>query len=113
MLLNIALLLAVFGAEKKKFGPYIAALLLGIIKAATYLAFGRGILTAVIVGSLYGGFAAAFVYFLKRLDAREDRDRPAMPNYGSAHSSRVTFRWEYIPVVVLLLLIIGGEFILA
>jgi len=50
MLLNVVLLFLVFGAEKKKFSPYLAALLLGAIKAAIYALVTRTIIGPVIMG---------------------------------------------------------------
>jgi 4-hydroxybenzoate polyprenyltransferase len=112
MLLNIALLFLVFGAKKKKISPYIAALLLGAIKGVIYAVFARSILWAVIMAVIYAGLAAAFVYFLNRVDRREDRERPEVPTYSSAGSDTIKFKWEYIPLVILLLLIVGGEILL-
>ncbi len=112
MVLNILLLFLVFGAKKKKASPYIAAVALGLIKFAVYAAFSQSILGPLILGTIYAGLAAAFVYFLIRLDRREDSERPDVPAYTLASSDRMKFRWEYIPLVVLLLLIIGGEILL-
>ena len=112
MLLNIALLLFVCGAAKKKISPYLAAALLGVIKFALYAVFSQTLLVPLILGVIYGGLAVAFVYFLRRIDHREDKDRPDVPVYTSAGSDRVTFQWEYIPLVILLLLIVGGEILL-
>lgn len=112
MLINIVLLILVFGAKKKKISPYIAASLLGVIKGGLYLVFSQNIALAVIMGGIYGGLATVFVYFLTRLDQREDRERPAIPTYKSAGSQTASFKWEYIPLVVVLVLIIGGEMFL-
>jgi len=113
MILNIALLLLVFGAQKKKINPYVAALLLGVIKAVIYAVFAGSILLAVAMGVIYAGLTSAFVYFLTRLDKREDSERPEVPTYRSPGSQTMKFKWEYIPLVILLLLIIGGDMILA
>ena len=113
MILNIALLVLVFGAEKKKISPYVAALLLGVIKAVIYAVFGANLVIAVMIGTIYAGLAASFVYFLKRVDRREDSERPEVPTYTSMGSDRIKFKWEYIPIVILLILIVGGEFLLA
>ena len=74
--------------------------------------FSQTIVVPLILGTIYAGLAAAFVYFLKRLDRREDSDRPDVPTYTSPGSERIKFQWEYIPLVVLLLLIVGGEILL-
>lgn len=112
MLINIVLLILVFGAKKKKISPYIAAALLGLIKGVIYLVFSRNIALALIMGGIYAGLAMVFVYFLTRLDQREDRERPATPTYKSAGTETISFKWEYIPLAVVLMLIIGGEMIL-
>ena len=112
MVLNIVLLFLVFGAEKKKISPYIAVVALGLIKFALYAVFSQTIVVPLILGTIYAGLAAAFVYFLKRLDRREDSDRPDVPTYTSPGSERIKFQWEYIPLVILLLLIVGGEILL-
>ena len=87
--------------------------MLGVIKAGVYVAFTQSITAAMVIGLIYAGLAEAFVYFLKRVDRREERDRPAVPVNGLAGSEKVTFRWEYIPFVILLLLIVGGEVLVA
>ena len=112
MLVNIALLLFVFGASKKKKSPYVAALILGAIKAAIYAVFARNLVLALVMGCIFGGLAAAFVYFMKRLDRREDSEREEVPTYRSPGSETMKFKWEYIPLVILLLLIVGGELLL-
>jgi Ca2+/Na+ antiporter len=108
MIINILLLVLVFGAEKKKVSPYLAALLLGAIKAAIYLIFFHQIAGALITGAVYAALAAGFVYFLKRIDRRENNERPEVPEYQSPGSETIKFKWEYIPLVVLLLLIVAG-----
>lgn len=112
MLLNIALLFLVFGAEKKKFSPYAAAMMLGLIKGIMYLMFTRNIVFAVGMGLIYAGLAASFVLFLKRIDRHEASERPEIPTYGVAGSERIKFKWEYIPLTIVFLLLIGGEILL-
>lgn len=111
-LINILLLFFVFGAQRKKMNAYWAALLLGLIKAVIYLIFTRQLLVAAVMGITFAGLTAALVYFLKRLDQRDAATKEAVPVYRSAGSEKMTFRWEYLPLVVLMLLIIGGEVLL-
>lgn len=113
MILNIVLLFLVFGAAKKKFSPYVAALLLGLVKAAIYALVTRTVVGPVLIGIIYGGLAAGFVFFLNRIDRRENSERPDVPTYGLAGSQTIRFKWEYIPLVVFLMLIVGGEYVLA
>lgn len=112
MALNVVLLLLVFGAAKKKINPYAAASLLGVVKFGLYAVFSGTVAGPLVVGIIYAGLAVAFVYFLQRIDRREDKERPDVPVYTSAGADRVTFKWEYIPLVILLMLIIGGEILL-
>ena len=112
MFLNIALLFFVFGAVKKKFSPYLAAALLGAIKAAIYAVFTRQFIFAAIMGVIYFALTAGFVYFLTRSDRRDDRERPDLPSYTTSSTNAIKLRWEYAPLTVLLILIIGGEILL-
>jgi xanthine/uracil permease len=113
MVLNIALLLLVFGAEKKKvMSAYVAAALLGLIKFILYALLSGTLIIPVLIGVVYGGLACAFVFFLKRLEQSEDKERPAVPTYSLAGTEKTRFRWEYIPLAFLLMLIVGGEVLL-
>lgn len=113
MILNIVLLFLVFGAEKKKINPYAAALIFGAIKGVLVAVFAQAYIAALVVAAFYAGLVAAFVYFLKRVDRRDEKGQSDEPDYSPGESDKMTFRWEYVPLVVLLLAIIGGEFILA
>jgi hypothetical protein len=110
--LNIALLILVFGAEKKKISPYTAALALGVIKGVIYAVFSHSLVIALVMGVIFAAMSAGFVYFLKRVDRREEGERPEVPTYTSAGSDTIKFKWEYIPLVILLVLIVGGEMLL-
>lgn len=93
MLLNIALLLLVFGAEKKKINAYAAAGGFGLVKAVIYAVFAQNLVLALGMGMVFAGLAAAFVYFLKRLDQREAQERPDVPTYTSRGSDTMRFKW--------------------
>lgn len=67
---------------------------------------------ALVLGLLFAGLSCGFVYFLKRVDRREDAERPEIPTYSAAGSDNAKFKWEYIPLVILLLLLVGGEILL-
>lgn len=109
MIWNIVLLFLVFGAQKKKMNAYWAALLLGGLKGVIYLVFTRDALLASIMAVIFAGLASALVYFLKRLDRPSVGAKPSDPVYRSTGAEKMAFQWEYIPLVALLLLIIGGE----
>jgi hypothetical protein len=113
MIWNIALLFLVFGAERKKISPYAAAALFGGVKGGLVLLVTRSLMAAVIVAAFYALLASAFVFFLQRVNRREAKEQPDVPKYSTTGSDKMTFRWEYIPLVILLLAIIGGEYVLA
>jgi hypothetical protein len=112
MIINIILLCALFGAKKKTKNPYIPAILLGVIKAALYLFFSEKILPSLIIGGAFAVFASAFVYFLKRLDQPKAGETTKPLRVRSA-DDKMEFQWEYIPLTILLLILIGGEWLLA
>jgi hypothetical protein len=113
MILNFVLLALVFSAEKKKISPYGAAFLFGALKAVIYAVFTRNLVWASTVGVAYGVMAVGFVYFLKRIDRKEDSERPEVPTYTSAGSDTMKLKWEYAPLVLFFVLIVGGEFFLS
>ncbi|MBE36547.1 MAG: hypothetical protein CMI16_13500 [Opitutaceae bacterium] len=82
MLLNIVLLVVVFGATTKKFNPYVSAVILGVIKGVILYFQTQNILYGIINFILAGSLAAGFVYFLHRLDKREETEDP-YPKYGT------------------------------
>ncbi len=112
MLLNIALLLLVFGASRKRISPYGAAALFGIIKAAIYAVFSQNYVLSATMGTIYFLLAAGFVYFLSRIDRQESKEAPEVPSYSTSSANAIKLRWEYAPLAILLLLIIGGELLL-
>ena len=109
MILNFVFLAFVIGAQKKKMSPYVAALLVGLFKGFITYMGSRLMLGSCIVGCIYAMLVATFVYFLRRIDAKEDKEKPAIPVYGLASASKIKFKWEYVPLVILFMLIIGGE----
>ena len=106
MIWNIVLLFLVFGASKKKFNPYASAAILGAVKGVLYFIGSGSIIVAVLGFVIFGGLAAAMVYFLARLDKREATDEP-YPKYGTRKSG--SFKWEYIPLSIIVILLIFGE----
>jgi hypothetical protein len=111
MIINIILLCALFGAKKKTKNPYAPAILLGLIKAGIYLVLSKNILFSLIMGGSFAVFASAFVYFLKRL-AQPKAGETAKPVRVRSADDKMEFQWEYIPLTILLLILIGGEWLL-
>jgi len=103
MLLNIILLFLVFGVTKTKINPYVSAAILGIIKGVILYFLTQSMLYAIVSFIISGGLAAGFVYFLLRLDKREVTEDP-YPKYGTRKKG--PFKWEYIPLCVILFLLI-------
>ena len=106
MLLNLILLVLVFGAAKKKISPYSAAVLLGVIEAVIHFITSRNVAGALIQFGVYTTLAAGLVYFLARLD-RKPAAGAAYPTPGTA--DKVSFQWEYIPLAALVLFLVFGE----
>ncbi|RXK56752.1 hypothetical protein ESB00_13045 [Oleiharenicola lentus] len=107
MLINIVLLFLVFGATKKKFNPYAAAATLGAVKGGLYFLASQSLLLAAVAFGLFGGLAAALVFLLAQLDRKELSEDP-YPKYGGLRKSN--FKWEYVPLSVIVLCLIFGEF---
>jgi hypothetical protein len=115
MLANIILLVVVFGATRWKKQPYLGALVFALVKGGLYFAVALRtlplwacFLNAAIGCFLFGGLAAALVYFLRRLDRYE----PTEVSYSTLGSERVAFKWEYLPLVAIVLAIIFGEMLI-
>src|SRR6478609_5280503 len=106
MLINIVLLFLVFGATKKKFNPYAAAAVLGAVKGVLYFIGSQSMLSASVGFVIFGGLAAGLVYFLARVDQKELTEEP-YPTYGTR--KKTPFKWEYIPLSAIVLLLIFGE----
>jgi hypothetical protein len=116
MLPNIVLLLLVFGATRWKKHPYLGALVLGLAKGALYFAvplrnmpLWACILNGVIGFVAFGSLGCGLVYFLRRLD----RGEPQEVTYSTAGSDRVVFKWEYIPLSLIVVALIFGEMVFA
>jgi hypothetical protein len=109
MILNIILLGLVFGSARKKYNPYMAALILGLIKGGLYFIGSRSWLVAVLAVVFYSGIAAAMVYFLSRIDRKELKEDP-YPKFGLKKKS--VFKWEYVPLSVIVGFLIFGETVL-
>ena len=115
-MVNILLLLLVFGATRWKKQPYAGVLVLAAIKGALYfiVLFGRAPLWAAILNGViglivFGGLAFGMVYFIRRLDRYEPKEL----SYSSPGAERVVFKWEYLLIALFVLLIIFGEMLFA
>jgi|CXWL01.1.fsa_nt_gi hypothetical protein len=109
MLVNIVLLFLVFGASKKKFNPYASAAILGAVKGVLYYVGSQSIIAAILGFMIFGSLAAGLVYLLARVDKKELTEEP-YSKYGSRKST--PFKWEYVPLSGIVLLLIFGEMLL-
>jgi hypothetical protein len=106
MIINIVLLFLVFGAKKKKFNPYVAAAVIGAVKGLLYFIGSQSVLSALVGFVVFGALAAGLVYFLAQIDKKEFTEDP-YPIYGSR--KKEPFKWEYIPLSTIVVLLIFGE----
>jgi len=112
MILNLVLLLLVFGtSRKRKLKPYLAGLIIGGIKAGTYLFFSSGIVTALFMGWVFGLLGAALVYLIDHITKKPSTLADPAKMYSSMEKSG--FYWEYIPITGIVLVMVGGEWVLS
>ena len=102
--------MALFAASKKKFDPYAAATVLGAIKAVLYFLSSRSIFLALVAGLIFFGLAATMIYFLSRVDKKEEGEEH-FSRYGYIKKGR--FKWEYVPLSIAVILLLFGEFSVA
>lgn len=102
MLLNLVLLGVLF-ATAKKLNQYLAAAAFGVCKGVLVLLVFRQGANAILSAAIYAVMAGLFVFFMKRLD----RYGPETPDYArSGPPPKRPFKWEYIPLSALMLLLI-------
>ena len=106
MIWNIALIFLVFAAAKKKFSPYAACAVLGGAKSVLYFLAYRSVIMAGLAFIIFGGLAVSMVYFLSRVDKKEETEEP-YSNYGSKRKTK--FKWESVPLYTSIFLLIFGE----
>lgn len=111
MIWNIALLFLLFGAAKKKFNPYAAAVIFGAIKGTLYFIGSRSAVTALVAFLVFGALAASMIYFLARVDRKEVAEDP-YPKFGNTAKSG-PFKWEYVPLSAIVVLLVFGELIVS
>lgn len=110
MLLNLILIALVFGASKKRYNPYFAALIVGALKGAVYFVASKSVVVTVLASLLYGGLAAALVHLLSRVDMKEANEEP-YPKYGTWRES--PFKWEYVPLAAIVVFIVFDDLLAA
>jgi cbb3-type cytochrome oxidase subunit 3 len=109
MLLNLLLLVLVFAADRKISKPWIPACLFGIVKGGIYLALTHNALYSICTAALFAVLVGAFAFLLRRLWKKEAAEAPEVHTYSTPGTESAKFRWEYIPLAILALLIIFGE----
>ena len=88
-----------------------AGVILGGIKTAIYLFSSSNILNALFMGVIFGLLGAALVYLIERITKKPATLADPAKMYSSAEKS--TFYWEYIPVTAVVLIMVGGEWVLS
>ena len=111
MLLNIVLILLVFGASKKRVNPLISVSALCAIKVALYFVATRSLTLALGNGLVFGVLAFSFALLLRRILNKPARE-PVYATVGSKASAG-KFEWEYIPLAIIFVLLVFGEMIAA
>ncbi len=114
--LNLVLLFTVLIVVKKK--PYRAALLFAAIKsvlnflllrsshAGPPLSVSAQFGVSLLVGLVYAGLASAFMYFFVRMSTPAKAAVDEVPSYKVGAAETVSFRWEILPLIILLLLLL-------
>jgi heme/copper-type cytochrome/quinol oxidase subunit 2 len=101
--INIISLIAIFGLPKKKFSTLAVAGIYGGIKGVAYYIATLNLamaLLALVVGCVLG---YATRYLFGRLD-KYDKDGEDYSRYSSKKKTK--FKWEYIPIVLLIIVMI-------
>ena len=110
--LNLVLIFFVFVAVKNR--PYAAAAIFAAVKTLVYyfltkestshlhLSPAVQVAVSIVVGCIYAGVASAFIFFVGRLNKPRKGEEEQVPTYSSVDSDKVSFRWEAIPLIGLL-----------
>jgi heme/copper-type cytochrome/quinol oxidase subunit 2 len=107
--INFLLVAFLLGAYKKKLHPYVGAGILGVIKGVLYAMGSGSVVVACLAMVVFAGLAAAMVYFLARVGKKEDTEEH-FSKYGYIKKGR--FKWETIPLCLVVFLVVFGEFTL-
>lgn len=112
LIINGILLIVTLGLTKRASSPYLAALVIGILKTVVYILFSNSMIVAVSVGMVFGLLVTIIVYFLRRIDKARAAVNEPVPSYRLSNSEKIEFQWEYLPLTITLLIFLGGEFFL-
>ncbi len=110
VLVNLVLLVVVFATARRRMNPYFAPALFGGIKATFYYVGSQDLRVAVMAFTAFAGLVGLLVFFLRLLD--QDEAEPDALQMYEANAEPET-KWEYIPIIVLVFIIVAGEFIAA
>ncbi len=114
--LNLMLLFFAVVALKKR--PYLAAVLFAAVKAVLSFFLTRNLAeqmelsttgrigVAIVVGCICGAIATAFMYFFARMSRPRNPSEEDVPSYSVGSSEKMSFRWESIPLIFLLLVLL-------
>lgn len=110
VLMNLVLLVVVFGAAKRRMNPYFAPALFGGIKATLYYVGSQSVAIAIMAFCAFAGLVGLLVFLLRLMD--QDEPEPDALRMYEGNPEPET-KWEYVPVIVLVFIIVAGEFIAA
>ena len=110
MILNFLLALLLGAAQKWKSikWPYAGAAAVGLIKAAIYMVVARNVVVAVAAGLIFFGLGFGIIFFLAKLDQKEEGEEVSYSTPGAKKKGAKT-KWEYVPLSILAVLFIFGE----
>jgi Ca2+/Na+ antiporter len=106
MWINLVLLILAFGAQRKIKNPYIPALVLGLVKFGLYFVLTHQLSVALGSAAIVTVILLAFVFFLGRLDRKGREEMGDIPDYDNRNPTPKSFKWEYIPLSLLLVLLL-------
>lgn len=109
ILTNLALLIVLFSIKQIKRRPYLAVLVLVAVKTIVISFIYKEFTTILGLTAFYAVCGAAAVYCLERLDRVEAAEKEANSNLESPAAQKTKFRWEYIPLTLLVAALLVAE----
>ena len=109
ILTNLALLIVLLSIKQIKRRPYLAVLVLVAVKTMIISFIYKELTTILGLAAVYALMGAAAVYCLERLDRAEAAEKEANSNLESLKAPKTKFRWEYVPLTILVAALLLAE----